>query len=229
MVSAEPFVGRERELAYLRRELSAGRCVVVTGPFGIGRTSLLRHAAVEMAREWTFVFADFEGSPGDAWRELYAAIFPRAWKRLRGERMSARWTRFRVLNQRPESRRPAVVVLDNVARLPASRLDFARRLREKFLVVAIVEDFVPEPAKAALCAALWARPPLRLPHLSVEETAAYFASCSLHHGFGWGPGEILGLARAVAGFPLGMREAMEAERRRREPRSRGRAAVARSL
>jgi hypothetical protein len=228
-VSVPPFVGRERELAYLRRELSAGRSVVLTGPYGIGRTSLLRHAAVEMARDWAFVFADFDRSPGDAWRELYAAIFPRACKRLRGEVKSVKWTRFRVLNQRAEGRRPHVVVLDNVARLPAPRLDFVRRLREAYRVVAIVEDFLPEEAKAALCSALWARPPLRLPHLSPAATVAYFEGCCRCHGFGWGPGEIEGLAQAVSGFPLGMREAVEAELRRRKARASGGAPLARAV
>jgi len=230
-VIAPPFVGRQRELGYLRRELLAGRSIVLTGPFGIGRTSLLRHAADEMGREWTFVFADLEKSPGEAWRELFAALFPRVWERQRrrGEVKSVQWTRYRVLHRRSESRRPHVVVLDNVARLSAPRLDFVRRLREAFQVVAIVEDFLPEDAKAVLCAALWARPPLRLPHLSQAVTEAYFEECSLRHGFGWGRGEIEGLAQAVGGFPLGMREAVESQLRRRKARASGGARLARGL
>lgn len=213
-MSPYPFVGRRRETARVRAELEAGRSVVLTGIWGIGRTALARHVAEEMAREWRFVFADFDRAPGRVWRDLFAAIFPRVQERLRTEGRSATWMRFRVSSRRLEDRRRHVVVLDDLARLTAPRLDAIRRLRERFQVVAIAEAFLPEEASAALCAALWARRPLRLGHLSEAATAAFFEECSRRHGFGWGEGEVLGLARAVNGFPLAMREAVAAELRR---------------
>jgi hypothetical protein len=214
-VTPYPFIGRRRETAWVRAELEAGRSVVLTGIWGIGRTALARRVAEEMAREWLFVFADFEPAPGQVWRDLFSEIFPRAQERLRTEGRSAKWMRYRISNRRLEDRRRHVVVLDNVARLTAPRLDAIRRLRERFQVVAITEAFLPEEASDALCAALWARRPLRLGHLSEAATAAFFEECSRRHGFGWGEGEVLGLARAVNGFPLGMREAVAAQLRRR--------------
>ncbi len=215
-MSPWPFVGRHRESGWVRGELEAGRSVVLTGIFGIGRTSLAKHVAKEMAREWLFVFADFDRGPAGVWRDLFATIFPKAQARLQDEPRSMKWRRFRVSNQRLEDPRRHAVVLDNVVRLSASKLDCFRRLRERFRVVAIAEDFLPEQAKAAVCAALWAQPPLRLGHLSEAATVAFFEQCSRRHGFGWGVGEIRGLARAARGFPLGMRDAVAAELRRRE-------------
>ena len=209
-------------MAWVRAELEAGRSVVLTGIWGIGRTALARRLAEEMAQEWLFVFVDFEGAPGQVWRDLFSAIFPRAQERLRTEGRSAKWMRYRVSSRRLEDRRRHVVVLDNVARLTAPRLDAIRRLRERFLVVAIAEAFLPEEASGALCAALWARRPLRLGHLSEAATVAFFEECSRRLGLGLGAGEVLGLARAVNGFPLGMREAVAAELRRRETAKNGR-------
>ena len=161
------------------------------------------------------MFADFDQAPGQVWRDLFAAIFPKAQERLRTEGRSAKWMRYRVSNRRLEDQRHHVVVLDNVVRLTAPRLDSIRRLRERFQVVAIAEAFLSEEASAALCAALWARRPLQLGHLSEAATVTYLEECSRRHGFGWGEGEVHGLARAVNGFPLGMREAVAAELRRR--------------
>lgn len=222
-----PFVGRHRETAWVRTELEAGRSLVLTGAYGIGRTSLVKHLAREMAREWSFVVVDFDRAPAAVWLDLFAAIFPRAWKRLRAETLSMKWTRFRVLSRKPEDSRRHALVLDNLARLSPQRLDLVRRLRERHQVLAIVEDFLPEPAKAELCAALWAHAPLRLGHLSLDASVAYFEACNRTHGFGWGRGELRGLVRATGGFPLGMREAVAAELRRRE-RAGGRAPLARA-
>jgi hypothetical protein len=216
------FVGRRKETAWIRAELEAGRSVVLTGIYGIGRTALARHVAEEMAREWHFVFADFDQAPGQVWRDLFGAVFPRAQERLRTEGRPATWMRYRVANRRLEDRRRHVVVLDNVARLTAPRLDAIRRLRERFQVVAIAEAFLTREAASALCSALWARRPLRLGYLGEAATVAFLGECSRHNGFGWGDGEILGLAGALHGFPLGMREAVALELRRRATVSDGR-------
>jgi hypothetical protein len=210
-----PFVGRRRETAWVRAELEAGRSVVLTGIWGIGRTTLAKRVAEEMARGWVFVFVDVDRPPGYVWRDLFAAIFPSAREYPRTQRRSTQSTRYRVSSRRLEDPRCHVVVLDNVARLTAPRLDAIRRLRERLQVVAIAEAFLPEEASRALCAALLARRPLRLGHLSRAATVAYFDECSRRHGFGWSARELEGLAQALNGFPLRMREAVAAELRRR--------------
>jgi hypothetical protein len=150
---------------------------------------------------------------------VFAAFFPRAQARLRGASKPVQWLRYRVSNLRLEDRRRHVVVLDNVARLSTRGLEVVRRLRERFQVVAIAEAFLPVEASAALCAALRARRPLQLGPLSEAASVAYFEECSRRHGLGWGEGEVLGLARAANGFPLGMTEAVAAELRQRHDRA----------
>jgi len=216
-----PFVGRARECARLRSEFVAGRSVVLTGIHGIGRTALARHLADELARDFRFAFCDLETGPGGVWRELFAALHPRAHARLRHEPRSVPWTRHRVLNKAPEDPRRHVVVVDNVARLSARGLDLMRRLRERFLVLAIAEAFLPEQPMSELCLALWTRGPMRLGYLSRAATACFLEECVRRHGFAWGRAEVQGLARALAGFPLGMREVVAAELRRRERRGVG--------
>jgi hypothetical protein len=213
-------VGREREAAYVRAELEAGRSVVLTGIYGIGRTALARHVAEQMARDWLFVTADLSRPPAEVWRTLFAAIFPRERARPARKPRSAQWVRHRVSTRKPKDPRRHVVVLDDLARLTARKLDALRRLRERFEVVAIVEVFLPPPEQEAVCAALHARRPLRLGPLTGRATRAFLEECSRRHGFAWGPGEVRGLARAVAGFPLGMQEAVAAELRRRPPAAR---------
>jgi len=211
-----PFVGREKETAYVVKELEAERSVVLTGPFGIGRTALVAYLARQMAGDWLFAFARCDQGPAQVWSTLFAAIFPRAAARpTRRRPHSARSLRYRVSNQPPEDRRHHAIVLDDIARVTAPGLDVARRLRGKYRVIAIVEAFVPEAQQAALCSALWARPPLRLGYLSRAATLEYFEACGHRLGLGWGAGEVSGLARAVAGFPLGMRQAVASELRRR--------------
>ena len=117
-------------------------------------------------------------------------------------------------NGQPEDPRRHVVVLDNVARLSPQGLDVIRRLRQKYQVVAIAEDFLPEATNGALRRALLVRAPLRLGHLSRAATVRFFEECSCRHGFGWGRGEIRGLAGATSGFPLAMRQAVAGELRR---------------
>jgi hypothetical protein len=211
-----PFVGRERETAHVRAELEAGRSVVLAGAHGIGRTALARHVAEQMVRDWRFVTADFARGPAEIWRTLFAALFPGSRAGRPGAPPAAQWLRYRVLNRPLEDPRRHVLVFDDVACLTGRRLDAFRRLRERYRLLVIVEDFVPPRAQEALCSALWARRPLRLGPLGGRATRAFFEECSRCHGFGWGPGEVHGLANAVAGFPLGMREAVTAQLRRRE-------------
>jgi len=214
-MSAPPFVGRQKELAFLQAQVEDGRSVVLTGIFGIGRSALVRQLAGLMARERTFVFARLDQAPGHVWHELYAGLFPRKASRHRREQPPVQWTRYRVLHERPESRRRHVIVLDDVVRLSTARLDLVRRLHERFQMITIAEDFLPAAERDALCAALWVRAPLRLGHLEAFASLEFFERAFREHQLTLDPGEVHGLARAVRGFPLGMQEALAAELRRR--------------
>ena len=70
------FVGRGQEAERIRGELLAGRNVVLTGRFGIGRTALLRHLAREMKAEWRFIFLDGSLTAARLCEQLHLALFP---------------------------------------------------------------------------------------------------------------------------------------------------------
>jgi hypothetical protein len=215
IVTRPPFVGRQKESAYVRRELEAGRSIVLSGIYGIGRTSLVRQLAAEMAHDWHFVFVDAAAGPADIWREVFGQAFPASSRRLGTRTPLVGWTRFRVLHRPFEDSRRHVIVLDNLARLSARRVDLARRTGARCPVIAIVESFLPSEACAQLALALRCRAPLQLGHLSLAATIEFFEVCSSRHGFGWAPGDVRGLARATRGFPLAMRDAVDGECRRR--------------
>jgi predicted ATPase/DNA-binding CsgD family transcriptional regulator len=61
---ASSFVGRRRELAELRRKLTAARLVSLTGPGGVGKSRLALRIATDLAR----------GFPGGAWMVQLAEI-----------------------------------------------------------------------------------------------------------------------------------------------------------
>src|SRR6266516_4097088 len=61
---ASSFVGRRRELAELRRRLSAVRLVSLAGPGGVGKTRLALRIAADLAR----------GFPGGAWMVELAEV-----------------------------------------------------------------------------------------------------------------------------------------------------------
>jgi predicted ATPase len=61
---ASSFIGRRRELAELRRKLTAARLVTLSGPGGVGKSRLALRIATDLAR----------GFPGGAWMVQLAEI-----------------------------------------------------------------------------------------------------------------------------------------------------------
>jgi len=201
-----PFVGRGREIARLRAGLVAGENFVVSGVFGIGRTSLVRAVAASMADHHRFIVLDLQGTPLSVARELHEALF-------RGEVTvrSFRSLRYRIATRALTDRRNHVVVLDNVSRLTAPKLDFIRRLVEarRYRVVAIVEAFLGGKELLHLRSALRCGPPIRLGPLSVADSERFLEASARALGLAWRSAEVHGLAVASHGFPLGMRELVD--------------------
>ena len=208
------FVGREREASRIVSELTKGRNAVVSGPFGIGRTALIRHVAEEMGAGWRFAMLDFSHTPAELCSALVAALRgggPRA----RGAPRSFVSARAAVLTFEPRGRR-FVLVLDNVAAVTAPKLALLRRLAATgwYRFVAVVEPTLPDDELLELRACLFPSAVIVLSRLAAAATRSYFARLSEELGLGWSEEEIAGLAAISGGYPLVMVEAASRARAR---------------
>jgi hypothetical protein len=206
------FVGRQEESDRIRTELAAGKNLVLTGPFGIGRTAILRQVAWELREHWEFIFLSGAVTAGRMCRDLFLALFPQERDALNHREVSLAAQR-RALAGAPRcDRRQWVVVLDDMAKATRQRVDFIRWLRGlgRFQVIAVTERFLPDEARQRLRVALAPAPLLALERLEPAMARAFFQAWSEQHRLGWGPDHVRGLVQATRGYPLGMREAVGA-------------------
>ena len=202
------FVGRENEIRKLTKALEGGRHVIVTGPYGIGRTRMIQRVAETGRRERRFVFVDFSKTPGEVCEKLLAAFRPKA-PSGRVVR-SARYKIGRNLlagMRLPEGPKP-VVVLDNVGRLTRQKLSFLRdlNLENGYLFIAVVETFLPEHALFLLRACLLPCEMIPLRHLSLRDSREYFQCVARKYFLSLTNHDLMVLVEASGGYPLGMRE-----------------------
>jgi hypothetical protein len=210
-----PFVGRRRESNILSAELQAGCNVIVTGPYGIGRTALVKDLARTMAEEWRFVWLDGGRTPGELCRDLVGALFAHA-NASGVSTLRYKQARSWVASRPPADPRGHVIVLDDLAGVSAAKLDLIRRLVRvgRFRLVAVAEAFIPAMEMAQLRSALVAREPIRLGPLRLRDAERFFEEYRATLGLQWSKTDIHGLAVAAHGFPLGMRELVARELRR---------------
>lgn len=208
------FVGREREASRIASELTKGHNAVVSGPFGIGRTALVRRVAEQMGDGWRFVMLDFSHTPAELCSALVAALRGGGSRARRAPRsfVSARAA---VLAFEPRGRR-YVLVLDNVATLTAPKLALLRRLAAtgRYRFVAVAEPTLPDDELLELRACLFPTAAIVLLRLTAAATRSYFARLSEALGLGWSEEEIAGLAAISGGYPLAMVEAASRARAR---------------
>jgi len=202
------FVGREKETKQIQRALERGENVILGGKYGIGRTRLAKHVAEITGDRWDFIFLDFSQTPAKVCQILMAALWPEEKAKGRRKTFPYKSSRFRITNAAFRDPRPPVLVLDNIAKLSAPKLDLIRYLISggQFRFVAIVEAFVPENDLFRL--RVWLRPALRieLPHLRVQNAREFFQYAAMKHHLNWTKSQMESLAEATRGYPLGMRE-----------------------
>jgi nucleoside-triphosphatase THEP1 len=202
------FVGREKKTKQIIKALKRGDNIILTGKYGIGRTSLIKHIADSIENRWRFIFVDFSQAPGRVCGFLIDELLPKSKGRKRGETLGYKSNRFRIGSLDFTDKRQPVLILDNIAKLSAQKLDLIRYfvLAKRFRFVAIVENFIRGDELFVLRARLRNALLINIPHLSIETAREYFRHSSGQHHFYWTESRINHLAEMTGGYPLGMKE-----------------------
>jgi len=169
------FLGRETEIAKIKKALSHGRNVVVTGKYGIGRTSLIRRFSLLNQETWRFLFADFSAPPSKVCHRLLADLQPDKPAERRGKEPGYRQSRILVVDLATGQERRCVLVLDNIGKLTPQKMEFIRPLGSDHgvLFIAIAERFLPEDDLFRLRISLYPSELIRLGQLSANQTAKF--------------------------------------------------------
>jgi len=201
-----------RECKRIQSALAAGHNLVLTGPFGIGRTALLRHLAKQMNEDWRFIFLDGSQTPARLLRGLIQKWAPKRPGTSRRTATAWKVERRHLATLRSPDPRPVVVVLDDVAKVTRPQLDLIRWLKDdgRFRIIAVTERFLPEDGQRRLRARLYPAPLLTLGPLPPRTARRFFETWSDQHRLEWGSDHIHGLTLSTHGYPLGMREAAKA-------------------
>ena len=214
------FVGREKEIGQIKEALEGGKNVIVSGKYGMGRTSLIKHVAEMMQKGWRFLFLDFSETPGKLCQHLIAKLWPQKECRGRDEFSKYRSARFRIVTLDFNDSRKHVLVLDNIAKLSAQKLDFIRYFawEKRFQFVAIVESFVSDDDLLRLRVRLYPTDIIMLQHLDKRNVYQFYQNLSEGYRFHWTEGHIKNLAEITGGYPLRMQEiALRELRKKRQP------------
>jgi len=212
------FVGREKEIGQIKEALEGGKNVIVSGKYGMGRTSLIKHVAEMMQKGWRFLFLDFSETPGKLCQHLIAKLWPQKECRGRDEFSKYRSARFRIVSLQFNDSRRHVLVLDNVAKLSAQKIDFIRYLawEKRFRFVAIVESFVSDDDLLRLRVRLYPAETIMLQNLDKRKVYEFYQHLSEQHRFHWTEGHIKNLAEITGGYPLRIQEISLRELERRK-------------
>jgi len=205
------FVGRRRESRAILRQLAEGGNVILTGKYGIGRTSLLRQVARGCPEGLRFIFTDFSGTPDQVCRAILEQLPSAPDRHQDARRASFKAVRRRILQNATRDRRRPVVVLDNISKLTAPKQDLLKRLREehRYQIVAIVESFSSFELVQRLRLLLYPAKLVTLHRLGLSDTREFFLRADAILGIGWTRSQIEVVAQATAGYPLGMVETLE--------------------
>jgi energy-coupling factor transporter ATP-binding protein EcfA2 len=202
------FVGRERETARILAAVSAGRHVVITGKFGMGKTALARHVAGLAAPDRPFLFASSSLSPARICEALVLQLPTLRRGRAGRKAPVASYLSLRARLVAAPSNGPApVVVLDDVSRVTAPKAGLIHQLDlAGILLIVLLDTGLPERDRTRLLVRLEPAEKVHLGPLDLTASAELFERLSTHYRLGWSTRQIEGLARASGGYPLRIHE-----------------------
>ncbi|NPV04630.1 MAG: AAA family ATPase [Syntrophaceae bacterium] len=204
------FFGREKETRRLVESLSAGRNVILSGTYGIGRTSLVRHVARVMQGRRTFLFADFSDTPDRVCREVERRLTAGTLYRKKAAAVHYKSRRRRLAATAANSGEPHVLVLDNIAKLTAQKLNLVRFWVSAgaFQFVAVTEAFLAEDELRALRLALLPADMMRIGRLPMQEAMEMIRARAAGRCPPLSEEALKAVASAARGYPLGIVELM---------------------
>lgn len=207
------FVGREKETTKIIHRLQQGRNVILTGKFGIGRTTLMKHVAALNKDRWRVIFVDFSQTPGHVIKQLSAILAPENESKRGGHDLSYKSGRSLVVRTVSKDKRSPVLVLDNIAKVTVQRLRLIRflALESRFQFVAIIESFLPEKDRFLLRALLVTEEVIILPNLSIKSTKELLRYLAESHTLDWTEQHLDMLVSLNRGYPLGVHEIIQQE------------------
>jgi AAA+ ATPase superfamily predicted ATPase len=202
------FVGREKEINQIRETLEGGKNIIISGKYGMGRTSLIRHIANKMKDQSRFIFVDFSETPRMICRHLLTELIGRQKFKDKYESMNYKSSRFRIVHLDLGVGRKQVLVLDNIAKLSFQKADLIRYLawEKRFQFVAIVESFISKDEFLRLRVRLYPAEIIMFQHLDKRKVYEFYQHLSEQHGLHWTEGHIKNLAEITGGYPLRMKE-----------------------
>ncbi|MEJ2167663.1 MAG: hypothetical protein P8X90_19220 [Desulfobacterales bacterium] len=207
------FVGRKREIAAVVKSLKQNRNVVLTGRYGVGRSSLVKQIARLHKETWQFLFADFSKTVARSCNDMISQLASGSSKAQRHQYTRLMYAKDILIGKKSAADLPRVLVLDNIGKISRPKLAFIRdmRLESGLLFIAIAEGFLPEADLFRLRAALYPSDMLELHNLKHKETATFFRNFSRLRRLGWSESFIRMLAASTEGYALLMKERAQRE------------------
>jgi len=212
------FWERGREIAVITAALANDKNLVLTGKFGIGKTTLVKEVAKMNRERWQFLFVDFSKTPARVCQDLLAKLRPKSPSRGRRRHLGYKQSRSLIADLASKTNRRCVIVPDNIEKLIPRKLDLIRYLKwdQPFLFIAIAERFLPEDELSCLRACLYPSKVIRLRYLSTNQTAGFLRYSANKHQFQWTESDIHMLTLATNGYPLALRESVTRELERQK-------------
>ncbi|MEQ8180187.1 MAG: AAA family ATPase [Smithellaceae bacterium] len=200
------FTGREKEKKKIIKELERGNNVILTGKFGIGRTSLIKKISKQLDGQRQIVFVDFSQTPRKISERLMKELqICNRFKRT-GNKMGYKSMRYRIAETGSLTKNKPVIVFDNIAKLTQPKITFLKYLHDEghFQFIAIIENFLSEKHVLLLKILLFPATNCSLGYLSDSDVSVFIRHYAKMHHLELSDAYIASLTLLAGGYPLGM-------------------------